>query len=240
MPKPTLSQQMYGVTGRSIPQRVVLAVSLAFCAALAWWLLFAGGAAAIGAWFGSSLGRRWPLGNPIRRAALAIALSIYFIRVLFTEFRFLRRGVSWTEVFSIAPWVFVIYVTVALAGGANPAPFAAAAISGALLFILGSWMNSCAEHQRHAFKLRPENRGKLYTQGLFRLTRHPNYLGDLISFSGLCLMTGRWYTAFIPALMLCGFVFVNVPALDAHLAEHYGAAFHEYARKTRKLIPFIY
>ena len=82
--------------------------------------------------------------------------------------------------------------------------------------------------------------GKLYTGGLFRYTRHPNYLGDLLSFSGLSLMSGAWITATIPVLMLAGFVFVNVPMLDAHLRDHYGAAFDEYARSTRKLIPFLW
>jgi protein-S-isoprenylcysteine O-methyltransferase Ste14 len=28
--------------------------------------------------------------------------------------------------------------------------------------------------------------------------------------------------------------------LDAHLHDHYGAAFDEYAERTRKLIPFVY
>ncbi len=232
----SLSEQMYGVTGRSAAQRVTLAACLAVCVAIAWWLLFGGGAGAVGAWFG----RQWPLGDPARRIALGIAFVIYLVRVFFTLFRFLKRGMSWTEVFTIAPWVFVLYVLLALAGGTNRAPFAAAAVAGAVFFALGSWMNSYAEHQRHKWKQRPENRGKLYTRGLFRLVRHPNYLGDLISFSGLCLMSGRWYTAVVPALMLSGFIFANVPALDAHLAAHYGEAFEEYARRTRKLIPFLY
>ncbi|MGH9600163.1 MAG: methyltransferase family protein [Terracidiphilus sp.] len=236
MAKQMLSEQMYCLTGRSMPQRVTLAAALACCVALAWWLLFFGGAAVLGHWSG----HRWPLGNLARRAALAAALSIYFVRVLFTEFVFLKRGVSWTEVLTIAPWVFAIYALLALAGGTNAAPFGAVAIAGAVLFILGSWMNSWAEHQRHAFKLRAENRGKLYTEGLFRLVRHPNYLGDLISFSGLCFMAGPWFTAIVPALMLCGFVFANIPALDAHLSDHYGPDFDQYARRTRKLIPFLY
>jgi protein-S-isoprenylcysteine O-methyltransferase Ste14 len=47
-------------------------------------------------------------------------------------------------------------------------------------------------------------------------------------------------TAVIPVLMLAGFVFVNIPVLDSHLHDHYGSAFDEYARRTRKLIPFLY
>ena len=40
--------------------------------------------------------------------------------------------------------------------------------------------------------------------------------------------------------MLAGFVFVNIPVLDSHLHDHYGGAFDDYARRTRKLIPFVY
>ena len=226
---------MYELTGASIAQRVTLAILLGACVAIGWWLLF-GGTAVVGAWFG----RKWPLGDLARRACLAAAFSIYFIRVLFTEFVFLKRGVSWTEAFTIAPWVFFIFVLMGISGGTNTAGFGAVAIAGAALFVTGSWMNSYAEHQRNRWKQRPENRGKLYTEGLFRYSRHPNYLGDLISFSGLCLLTGRWFTGIVPVLMLCGFVFANIPVLDAHLRQHYGPAFDEYARKTKKLVPFIY
>ncbi len=233
--KAARSQQMYGVRGRSTAQRVTLAMLNGCSLAVAWWLL-TGGAIEAGGW----LGRSWAAGDPVRSMAIAAALTVYFLRVLATVFVFLRRGVSWAEVFTIAPWVLVLNVALAAAGGTNAAAPGAAALAGAALFVAGSWVNSGAEYQRHVWKRRQENRGKLYTGGLFRLTRHPNYLGDLILFTGLSLMTGRWLTGAIPAVMLCGFVFANVPALDAHLAEHYGEAFEQYARRTRKLIPFVY
>lgn len=236
MTRETLQQQMYGLTGSSRAQRVTLAILIAGCVGVAWWLLYGGGAATAGAWFG----RQWPAGDLVRRAVLAVALSIYFVRLLFTEFVFLKRGMSWSEVFTIAPGVFCVFVLLSLAGGTNSAGLGVAGVDGIALFLLGSWMNSYAEYQRHVWKQCPDHRDRLFTRGLFRLVRHPNYLGDLISFSGLCLIAGRWYTAFIPVVMLCGFVFVNVPVLDAHLREHYGAEFDEYARRTRKLIPFVY
>jgi protein-S-isoprenylcysteine O-methyltransferase Ste14 len=40
--------------------------------------------------------------------------------------------------------------------------------------------------------------------------------------------------------MLLGFVFANIPMLDAHLADRYGAEFAAYARRTRKLFPYFY
>ena len=101
-------------------------------------------------------------------------------------------------------------------------------------------MNTYAEFARYVWKRRPENQGKLYTEGLFGLSRHPNYLGDMISFSGICLITGRTWTAIIPVIMLCGFVFASIPMLDAHLRNRYGADFEKYASRTPKLIPFLY
>ena len=120
-------------------------------------------------------------------------------------------------------------------------PFGAVAGVGAGLFVLGSWMNSLSGvHATHVWKRRPENLGCLYTLGLFRYSRHPNYLGDLISFSGLCLAQRTLVTIVIPSIMLAGFVFANIPMLDSHLHNHYGAAFDEYAARTSKLIPFVY
>lgn len=229
-------QSIYDFTDPSILQRVVLSLLLAACVALAWWILFGQGLASLG----RLAHQRWPAGDFVRRVVLIVALTTYFIRVLFTQFVFLKRGLGWTEVFTIFPWVLCIYLVLGIAGGANSNPLGAIGAIGILFFILGSWMNSWAEFQRHIWKGDPSNHGKLYTMGLFRLSRHPNYLGDMISFTGLCLIAGRFITAFIPALMLSGFVFVNIPMLDAHLQSRYGAQFDEYAKKTRKLIPFLY
>lgn len=227
---------MYEKTGASRAERVTLAAVAALCAASAGWLLLGGGLEVVGGW----LGRTWKPGEFLRRICLAAALAVYFIRVLFTVFVFLKRAVTWSEVFTIAPWLLCLYLLAAISGGRNAAAFGAASIAGGVLFILGSWMNSFAEYARHRWKLRPENRGRLYTGGLFRHSRHPNYLGDLLSFSGLCLIAGKWVTVAIPLFMLAGFVFVNIPALDAHLSQKYGSQFDQYAARSWKLIPFVY
>ena len=236
MQKRDLQRSMYELRDASVAQRVTLAAAGAICVALVWWLLFGGGIGAAGAWSGWS----WRSGDTLRRGCLGAALSVYYVRIFFTEFVFLKRGISWSEVFTIAPWLLCIFVRLGIAGGTNRAAFGAAEDIGVAFFILGSWMNSYAEYTRHVWKERSENRGKLYTRGLFRYSRHPNYFGDLLSFSGLCLISGVWVTAVIPLLMLAGFVFVNIPVLDSHLHDHYGVTFDEYARRTRKLIPFVY
>ena len=68
----------------------------------------------------------------------------------------------------------------------------------------------------------------------------PIYLGDVISYLGLCLISGTWVVLFIPVVTLAGFVFVSIPALDLHLRRRYGDSFDEYAKETAKLVPFVY
>lgn len=232
----SMQQKMYGVQGASRAQRVVLAVSSAVWLMLAWWLLEAGGLHIAGQWLGES----WQAGDAARRLVLALCLTAYWLRLLLTQFVFLKRGVSWSEVFTVAPWLLILFLLLSWTGGRNASVVGPEALIGVAMFVFGSWMNTSAEWARDRWKQKPENRGHLYAGSWFRWTRHPNYLGDLILFSGLCLIAGRWVSAVIPVLMLAGFVFVNVPALDAHLLEHYGQEFEEYAARTKKLIPFVY
>jgi steroid 5-alpha reductase family enzyme len=236
MREKTSGNDIYAVRGRSLAQRLTMTSAIAICVGVAWWYLLAGGIRSVGAWFGWA----WTPGDPARRLCLAVMLSIYFLRLLITQFVFLKRAVSWSEIRMIVPWVLCIYLLLSIAGGTNSASLGTQGAVGVVLFAIGSWMNSYAEYARHVWKRHPENRGRLYTLGLFRYSRHPNYFGDLISFSGLCLIAGRWVTIVIPLVMLAGFVFANIPMLDSHLQNHYGPAFDEYAGRTRKLIPFVY
>jgi len=226
-----MTTDIYAAEGRSLPQRVLLTAAGGVSLGLAWWILLGTGIERL---------TPWRAGNESRRICLAVALTIYLLRLLATQFVFLKRAVGWGEAGAIAPWLLLLYVAYALAGGTNSAAAGVAAVGGGILFVLGSWMNSYAELARDRWKRRPGNRGKLYTLGLFRYARHPNYLGDVISFTGLSVLTGRWETTFIPLAILAGFILVNIPMLDAHLHDHYGAAFDEYAMRTRKLIPFVY
>ena len=236
MARKSMQEKMYGLKSASRAQRAMLAVLFGALVAMAWWLLMARGVTQAGIW----LGQAWHEGDSVRRMLLAVGFTVYYGRFLLAGFVFLKRGISWSEVFSIAPWLLVIVLLLSVEGGMNANPAGAAMAIGAGLFVFGSWMNTHAEWARHAWKQQPEHRGRLYTEGWFRWTRHPNYLGDVISFSGMCLIAGAWWTAVIPIVMLAGFVFFNIPILDAHLREHYGPDFEEYARRTKKLVPFVY
>jgi len=227
---------MYDVSETSPAPKIALVGSVALWVLFSWWFLLHDGLTQLGAHFGHPL----LYGDLLRRDCLVAAFSIYCIRLYFTTFLFLKRGMTWGGAITISLWALFIFMTMSIGGGIHAAPFGPVAILGILLFLFGSWINSYSEYQRHAWKQNPDNKGKLYTQGLFRFSRHPNYLGDVILFSGMSLIAGAWFTAAIPAIMLAGFVFTNIPMLDSHLHDHYGAAFDDYAKQTSKLIPYIY
>ena len=44
----------------------------------------------------------------------------------------------------------------------------------------------------------------------------------------------------IPLVMTLNFIVVIIPRLDRYLADSYGEEFEQYARRTKKLAPFLY
>ena len=200
------------------------------------WLLFGGGIQAVSAWV--NLGAE--LGSPLRRALLLGAAAVYFLRIMVTLFVFLKRRMGWAEAGTIAVWIGALHLLFAFLGGRQTAPVGLVEVVGILFYLGGSYLNSGSEFQRHAWKQQPQHRGQLYTDGLFRYAMHINYFGDLVLFTGWVLVAGRPVLLVVPMLMLLGFVFVNIPALDQYLAERYGEAFWAYAARTKKLIPFVY
>jgi steroid 5-alpha reductase family enzyme len=200
------------------------------------WLLFGGGIVLVEGLPGAGPRRALPL----RRWALLMAAALYFVRTLATIFVFMKRRMPWSEAVTIALWILTIDVLFAFLGGRNEAPFGPVGVAGVALVLAGSTVNTGSELQRHLWKQRPENSGHLYTGGLFRFARHINYFGDEVLFTGWALMTGQPWLLAVPALMVCGFVFVNIPAQDRYLEDRYGDEYRAYAQNVKRFIPYIY
>jgi steroid 5-alpha reductase family enzyme len=200
------------------------------------WLLLGGGIAVLDNFFG----RPHQLASTLRRGVLAAAAVLYFLRTLGTIFVFLKRRMPWSEVATIAPWIAAIDMLFAYLGGRNEGAFGLTDFVGAALVSVGSAVNTGSELQRHLWKKNPENKGRLYTGGLFRYARHINYFGDEVLFTGWALMAGRAGLLLIPVIMACGFIFVNIPALDRYLEERYGDEYRAYTRTVKRFVPYIY
>lgn len=108
------------------------------------------------------------------------------------------------------------------------------------LFLLGAFLNTGSELARDRFKRIPANKGRLYTEGLFALSRHINFFGDILWVAAYAVVAHTLWAALIPLYTLCFFAFFNAPALDRHLARHYGAQYAAYAVRSKMLIPFVW
>lgn len=181
-----------------------------------------------------------PQAGPLRRGLLITLGLIYFGRFVVTTHVTLKRGMAVSEAVTIGVWVIVIHATMAFTGGTNPATVGGWTWAGVALYLLGSYLNTGSELQRLRWKRLPQHQGRLYTRGLFRLSRHPNYLGDVTLFTGFALVTGTVSAFAIPVIMAVMFVFINIPMLDRYLAGRYGDEFERYAAKTARLVPFVY
>jgi steroid 5-alpha reductase family enzyme len=146
----------------------------------------------------------------------------------------------WLEAFAIVnimPWI-ILYIT--WIGGRNYHPVGLLELFGLFLFLLGSYLNTTAEYFRYVWKQKDENKGHLYTHGLFKHVRHINYLGDAILFTGLALVSHKAILLIIPISMALMFTLILIPLKENYLKRKYGNDFNEYASRTKRFIPMVY
>lgn len=175
------------------------------------------------------------------RKIIVFAFSwIVFLRLSFMMFYLLKRRIPWEESVNIPMAFALYYIGYSLLVLPSGQPIDVVDYFGIVLFLLGSFINTFSELQRHFWKQRPENKGKLYTQGLFRYSMHINFFGDLLWVSAYAIITRNYYSIAIPLLLFCMFAFFNIPKLDQYLQSRYGRQYDEYRNKTKKFIPFIY
>jgi len=179
-------------------------------------------------------------GDPLRRILIASCLIIYVIRLQLTVWIFQKRKWTWSETITITVLMIFALYAFASVGGSNKQVVGAVEIIGILLYLSGSYINTHSEYYRHVWKLKEENKGRLYTEGLFSLTMHINYLGDIVLFTGLAMITHSLSMFVIPLIMALNFVFFIIPSLDRYLEKKYTDEFKDYSKKTKKLIPLIY
>ena len=225
---------LYGKKDKSIPQKFILVILEIVILGISYLILFSGGYAKI-----------FPLGpentgNETRHIILFVFNCVVFSRILITMFYFMKRSMPWEEAFSI-PFAFAVYyIGYALLGFKSNSPIDVWDITGIILFLSGSLLNTLSELQRNSWKKLPSNKGHLYSSGLFKYSMHINYFGDLVWVSGYAFVTHNIYSVLIPVFIFCFFAFYNIPKLDGYLSIKYKDEFAEYKLKTKKFVPFIY
>ena len=218
----------------SIPQKLfVILIELIFIW-LAYWIFFLGGRAEVYAWLGKT-----PQEIITVRKLMILAFIVFtFFRFILSIFYLLKRKLRWSETFTVILPFGIYYLGYAFLTNTGAAWTWWDGLA-VLVFLVGSLINTGSELQRHFWKQGHENKGKLYTKGLFKYAMHINFFGDLLWVSGFAMLTRNIWSIIVPIMLLALFVFFNIPELDKYLAAKYDG-FDEYARKTKKLIPGIY
>lgn len=113
---------------------------------------------------------------------------------------------------------------------------------GLIIWLKGFAFESIGDWQLKQFLSKPHDRGKLMTSGLWSITRHPNYFGEITMWWGISVMalgtTHGWVgiggAAFITYLI----VFISgLPLAENSSSKRPG--WKDYKAKTAPLIPFV-
>jgi steroid 5-alpha reductase family enzyme len=209
------------------PKSAIVGWYVACVAAACWWAFVSPGTAAT-------------TGVAPRQAVLVACAALYIGRAAHTLFVFVKRAVPWWEAVWGGSIIGVTLFLYLFEGFRAPSSLRAVDWAALLLYLAGSYLGTASEWMRHAWKADPAHRGHIYTGGLFAWSRHVNYFGDLLLFTGFALLSTAWWAPFVPLGMALNFVFVIIPAHDAYLIERYGEEYARYAAHTKRLIPLVY
>jgi protein-S-isoprenylcysteine O-methyltransferase len=81
---------------------------------------------------------------------------------------------------------------------------------------------------------------RLMQTGLYRLVRHPSYLGALIAFLGFSLALGNWLSVVTMMGLVPWLYLYRIHEEDAVLLAAFGDAYRDYCKRTKRLIPWLY
>jgi steroid 5-alpha reductase family enzyme len=112
---------------------------------------------------------------------------------------------------------------------------------GAAICLTAVLLETVSDIQMYRFKGDPGNRGAVNRRGLWRVSRHPNYLGEISMWWGVWVMglsagTLPWYALSGPVSVTLLFVFISIPLMEKRqLARK--AEYAEYVRTVGMLLP---
>jgi steroid 5-alpha reductase family enzyme len=144
-------------------------------------------------------------------------------------------------------WVLLtMAAALAIITGTERQPIGAVAIAGIIVWVAGFTIEVVADRQKSAFKQDPANQGRFITTGLWAWSRHPNYFGEIVLWTGIAIMAipvlsgWRWITLISPVFVTLLLTRVSgIPMLEARAEKRWGheAEFQAYTRNTPVLIP---
>jgi steroid 5-alpha reductase family enzyme len=133
---------------------------------------------------------------------------------------------------------------------AQPQPPGAPAVLGTVVWAAGFAIEVVADRQKHRFRSDPANRDRFIQSGLWAWSRHPNYFGEILLWTGIAVialpvLTGSQYITLISPLISPVFVYVlltrisGIPLLEVRADKKWGddPEYRAYKERTPVLFP---
>jgi steroid 5-alpha reductase family enzyme len=115
---------------------------------------------------------------------------------------------------------------------------------GAAVWAVGAVLEALADRQLARYRSSAANRGRTMREGLWRLSRHPNYFGQWLTWVGYALIALAapygWIGLYAPALMLLLILFVTgIPPTEEQALKSRGDDYRRYQRETSAFVPWF-
>lgn len=111
---------------------------------------------------------------------------------------------------------------------------------GLAVFVVGLALESVADWQLYRHRLTGKSGRQTLMSGLWTYSRHPNYLGEILVWSGLGLaafdLSGHWWALIGPVVLAMVIRFVSLPLTEQHLLAS-RSDYAAYAARTPVFFP---
>ena len=120
---------------------------------------------------------------------------------------------------------------------------------GLTIWIIGFSFEVVADEQKRRFRKKTENHGMFIVSGLWSISRHPNYFGEILIWTGMAsislpVLSGWQYATLISpifvTLLLTRISGVNLLEESADKKWGHLDNYQDYKKNTSVLVPFIF
>ena len=165
------------------------------------------------------------------------------------RFREIKKSFSWFFMaFTFSGMWVSICALCALTGISNGIELNVVTRIGIILFMIGFTLEIIADTQKTNFRRINDNKDKFITTGLWKYSRHPNYLGEIILWIGVAIISyssleiNQLFTLVSPVFTYLLLVYVSgINLLEKSGQNKWGNLneYKEYKSKTPRLFWFI-
>ncbi len=143
-------------------------------------------------------------------------------------------------------WVLLTAAcALAIITGGNREPLGIVGYVGIAIWTVGILIEIVADQQKSAFRADPANKGRFIDTGLWAWSRHPNYFGEIVLWTGMAIIAipvlegWQWVTLISPVFVTFLLTKVSgIPMLEKAADERWGGQddYEEYKNKTPVLV----